>query len=61
MEIGYFHPDRGYWQTVSVPTPETVAAYPAGTVEIPLIPGEGYTWDGAAWQPPAAPDAPPEE
>jgi len=49
MEKGFFHPDLGYWQTVSEPTAETLAAYPAGTVEVSLKPGANFDWDGTAW------------
>jgi hypothetical protein len=49
MEKGFFHPDRGYWQTVSEPTAETLATYPSGTVEVSLKPGKNFDWDGTAW------------
>lgn len=57
-EHGYWHADHGYWQTISDPTPELLALYPAGTIEVPLMPGEGYVWDGAAWIAPGAPQPP---
>lgn len=53
MDCGFFHPDRGYWQTNSEPTPSQLAAYPAGTVQVPVKPGDGYTWGGAQWVAPA--------
>jgi hypothetical protein len=49
MEHGFFHPDRGYWQTNSEPNSDTMAMYPEGTVEIPLKPGSNFDWDGEAW------------
>ena len=49
MEQGFFHPDRGYWQTISAPTEEVLASYPIGTVEVPLQPGYGYVWNGSEW------------
>jgi hypothetical protein len=49
MEHGFFHPERGYWQTLSTPSEEVLAAYPPGTVEIPVQPGNGYVWDGSEW------------
>jgi hypothetical protein len=49
MEKGFFHPDRGYWQTVSEPTAETLATYPAGTVEVPLKPGANFDWVDGEW------------
>ena len=57
MERGFYHPSRGYWQTVGEPSPEILAAYPAGTVEVPLKPGADYEWQGE-WAPvvPALPD-----
>ena len=52
MEHGFFHPVAGYWQTVSTPSDDIRAAYPAGTVEVPLQPSNLHTWDGSAWLPP---------
>jgi hypothetical protein len=49
MEHGFYHPDVGYWQTVSDPTAETLAAYPAGTVEVPLKPGDNSDWVDGEW------------
>lgn len=59
MEKGYFHPNLGYWQTNVEPSPEILATYPSGTVEVPLQPGEWYVWDGSAWvfNPPAPTNA----
>ena len=36
MEKGLFHPDRGYWQTLTDPSAEVRAKYPEGTVEVLL-------------------------
>jgi|GEM_PF-1705121 len=60
-EHGFFHPSRGYWQTIGTPSPETVAGYPEGTVEVPLKPGADYEWDGAEWQHNPPPEPTPEE
>lgn len=49
MEKGFYHPSTGYWQTISDPSPEIRQSYPAGTIEIPVKPGPGYTYDGTAW------------
>lgn len=49
IEHGFYHPARGYWQTVSQPDAETLAGYPEGTAEVPLKPGADYDWDGEAW------------
>ena len=54
MEQGYYHPERGYWQTTCEPAADLLASYPAGTIQVPLKPGPGYTWDGVQWQPTAA-------
>src|SRR5690625_661784 len=61
QEHGFFHPSLGYWQTISTPSLEQVAAYPEGTVEVPLKPGEHYEWDGEEWQHVPPPDPTPEE
>jgi hypothetical protein len=51
MECGFFHPDRGYWQTIGEPSAEIREAYPAGTVEVPLKPGPNTEWTGTEWVP----------
>jgi hypothetical protein len=57
MEHGFFHPNRGYWQTTGEVSKDVFAAYPEGTVEVPLKPGAGYEWSGKSWvfAPPPAP------
>ena len=57
MEKGFFHPERGYWQAKAEPSAEVLAAYPAGTVEVPLKPGANFEWVGGSWQ--VVPPVPP--
>jgi hypothetical protein len=59
MECGFYHPSMGYWQTNSKPSADTVAAYPEGTVEVPLKPHANCEWDGSTWVdvPPPPPTA----
>jgi len=52
MEHGFYHPTAGYWQAIETPSEATRAAYPEGTVEVPLRPGDGYTYSGTNWVPP---------
>lgn len=52
MEQGFFHPTRGYWQATGQPPADILDGYPAGTVQVPIKPGAGYTWTGATWAPP---------
>ncbi len=49
MEHGFFHPNRGYWQTISEPSPEILAGYPPGTMPVPVRPSENHHWDGEQW------------
>ena len=49
MEHGFYHPDRGYWQATSEVDEATINAYPPGTVEVPIKPGNFYEWDGSDW------------
>ena len=52
MERGFFHPDRGYWQTVGDDVPDEVLdAYPEGTVEVPLKPGKDFELINGEWTP----------
>lgn len=48
MEHGFFHPERGYWQTNETPAGAVLESYPEGTVEVPLKPGEFFEWDAGA-------------
>ncbi len=48
-DCGFYHPGVGYWQTNAEPDEQTLAAYPAGTVQVPIKPGEGYEWNGVQW------------
>ena len=52
MEHGFFHPDRGYWQTISDPSDEMLATHPEGTIEVSLRPSALHTWGGSDWVPP---------
>lgn len=49
MEKGFYHPERGYWQTVGNPPQNILDGYPEGTVEVPLKPGANYHWVDGAW------------
>jgi hypothetical protein len=52
MEKGFFHPDRGYWQTLTDPSAEVRATYPDGTIEVPLQPSPLHKWSGSGWNHP---------
>lgn len=54
MEHGFYHPDRGYWQTNSTPSKEVIALYPEGTVEVQLKPSSLHSFDGIQWVGPTA-------
>lgn len=51
MEHGFFHPARGYWQTIGTPEAALRTTYPEGTVEVPLRPGADHLWTGEGWEP----------
>ncbi|MCM2434127.1 hypothetical protein [Agrobacterium rosae] len=48
-ELGFYHPDRGYWQAIGEPSAETLASYPEGTVPYPLKPGANYVPQNGDW------------
>lgn len=60
MDKGFFHPARGYWQTIGEPPQAVLDAYPEGTVEVPLKPSADHDWNGTEWvhspQPVSVPD-----
>lgn len=49
MEKGFFHPDRGYWQTTGEPPQHILDGYPQGTVDVPLKPSGFHKWNGREW------------
>lgn len=51
-EYGFYNAATGYWQTVG--DKPDLSAYPAGTVEVPIKPGAGWTWNGSQWIAPPA-------
>lgn len=61
MEKGFYHPEQGYWQTISEPDDGVLASYPEGTVEVPLKPGADYEWLNEEWAYVAPPVPTPEE
>lgn len=48
-EKGFFHPDRGYWQTSGDVPEDIIAGYPEGTLEVPLKPVGKSEWRDGAW------------
>ncbi|WP_421983341.1 hypothetical protein [Roseibium sp.] len=48
-EHGFFHPDFGYWQTVSTPSEQSLAEHPEGTIEVPLRPSPDHVWEAGVW------------
>ena len=42
-----------YWETLSDPSDEIVAAYPVGTVEVTQRPSHLHTYEGGAWVAPS--------
>jgi hypothetical protein len=49
MEKGFFHPDRGYWQTLTDPSDSIRAEYPDGTVEVELQPSQLHKMVDGQW------------
>ncbi|MET0171801.1 MAG: hypothetical protein ABW206_05315 [Agrobacterium vaccinii] len=48
-EFGFYHPDVGYWQTTNQPSQDILDAYPKGTLDYPLKPGDNYEPLGGGW------------
>ena len=46
---GFWHPDRGYWETTGQPKREIWIQYPEGTIEVPVRPNPWYDWDCSHW------------
>lgn len=50
MEKGFYHAQRGYWQTLGAVPPSILSSYPEGTVEVPLRPSVDHVWTGSEWE-----------
>tara|TARA_B100000287_G_scaffold124444_1_gene116464 strand:+ start:9026 stop:9415 length:390 start_codon:yes stop_codon:yes gene_type:complete len=52
---GFWHPTLGYWETISDPSDDIVAAYESGTIEVPVRPTRIHTWNTTtnAWNEPS--------
>jgi len=49
-EIGFYHPDVGYWQANDENIKSHVLqSYPKGYVQVPIKPGAYYEWNGSDW------------
>jgi len=42
-----------YWETLSDPSDEIIAAYPVGTIEVTQRPSHLHTYEGGAWVAPS--------
>jgi hypothetical protein len=49
VEHGFFHPDRGYWQTMGEPSQAVRDSYPDGTIEVPIRPSTDHHWQDGTW------------
>lgn len=49
MEHGFYHPELGYWQTLSYPSEAILRTYPEGTVEVPIRPDPSYILVDGVW------------
>lgn len=49
MELGFYHPDRGYWQAIDGDPETLLVSYPEGTIQVPLKPGADYDWQDGEW------------
>jgi hypothetical protein len=49
MEMGFYHPEMGYWQTTGEPSSDVLKSYPKGTTTFPLKPGENYEVVNGQW------------
>ncbi|WP_142850875.1 DUF4376 domain-containing protein [Telmatospirillum sp. J64-1] len=49
MEYGFYHPSRGYWQSIGEVPKDIRDAYPEGTIEVPLRPSPNHEWKDGEW------------
>lgn len=49
IEKGFYHPQRGYWQTTGEVPQRIFGGYPAGTIEVPVKPSANHVWQDGSW------------
>ena len=49
IEKGFYHPQRGYWQTTGEVSQRVIDGYPEGTIELPIKPSADHVWQDGAW------------
>jgi hypothetical protein len=49
IEKGFYHPQRGYWQTTGGVSQRVIDGYPEGTIEVPIKPSANHVWQDGAW------------
>lgn len=58
-EYGFYHEERGYWQTLAKPSDDELSTYPVGTIEVPLRISGNHHWENGEWvfkEPPIEPE-----
>ena len=53
MSKYFINPNGDYWETLSDPSDEIIAAYPVGTAEVTQRPSHLHTYEGGAWAAPS--------
>ena len=53
MSKYFINLDGDYWETLSDPSDEIIAAYPVGTVEVTKRPSHLHTYESGAWVAPS--------
>jgi hypothetical protein len=49
----FYHPERGYWESIGIPSEGTLAKYPDGTIEVTQRPSVLHTYVNGDWQAPS--------
>ena len=49
MDKGFYHPQRGYWQTSGEVPQRILDGYPEKTIEVSLKPSAIHEWQNGAW------------
>lgn len=48
-EYGFYHVDRGYWQSIAGEIEDLLPKYPQGTINVPLKPSSDHQWINNQW------------
>jgi hypothetical protein len=48
-DLGFYHPEKGYWQATGGDAEALLETYPQGTIQVALKPSGDHVWQDGKW------------